>query len=272
MSSEPLPPTGIDPLARIVVVLWEPQDYVNIAGTIRAMKNFGLTRLRLVNPTQWDPWRVEGIAHGTQDLIEATRTFDTLPEALADCSYVVAMTARERRAKRAVGRPREIARELLERAGEVQTDENGPEEVAGPIAILFGREDHGLPNWALDMAHRSVTIPTNPEHASLNLAQAVLLMCYELWHAAYAADQPFKPPRRIAPPAEIEVLEQMFADVESALWAVEFFKTRETKNVMRTLRSIAHRAELDRREATFLRAIAIEVVKYGERMKGLGGR
>jgi tRNA/rRNA methyltransferase len=87
----------------IVVVLWQTQDYVNIAGTIRAMKNFGLRNLRLVAPAEWDPWRIEGIAHDTGDLVERTRTFGTLAEAVADCAYVVGMTARARRAKRAVG-------------------------------------------------------------------------------------------------------------------------------------------------------------------------
>jgi tRNA/rRNA methyltransferase len=248
-------------LDRVVIVLWETQDYVNIAGTIRAMKNFGLTRLRLVSPAQFDPWRIEGIAHDTRELIEATAVFDSLTEALADCSYVVAMTARERRAKRAVGRPREIARELLERAATVA--EEGGE--TGPVAILFGREDHGLSNAAIDLAHRSVTIPTNPDHSSLNLAQAVLVIAYELWLASHGADQPFKEPRRTAPPAEVRLLEKMFEDVERALWTIDFFKSRQTESVMRTLRTIAHRAELDHREASFLRAIAIEVQKFFER-------
>jgi tRNA/rRNA methyltransferase len=248
---------------RIVVVLWETQDYVNIAGTIRAMKNFGLSNLRLVSPVLWDPWRIEGIAHDTREIIEGTRIFDSLPEAIGDCSFVVAMTARERRAKRAVGRPREIARELLERAAETA----GEGEVVGPVAILFGREDHGLPNSALDLAHRSVTIPTNPDHSSLNLAQAVLVIAYEIWLAEQGGEQPFKEPRRSAPPAPVQLLEQMFSDAERALWTIDFFKSRQTESVMRTLRTLAHRAELDAREASFLRAISIEVVKYVERMR-----
>jgi tRNA/rRNA methyltransferase len=249
----------------IVIVLWETQDYVNIAGTIRAMKNFGLGNLRLVSPVLWDPWRIEGIAHDTGEIVAATRIFDSLQEAIADCSHVVAMTARERRAKRSVGRPREVAREILERAAQVGTEAEGG---TGPVAILFGREDHGLPNWALDLAHRAVTIPTNPEHASLNLAQAVLLLAYELWLAAEGEEQPFKEPRRLAPPASVQLLEQMFTDAERALWTVDFFKSRQTESVMRTLRTLAHRSDLDAREASFLRAISIEVVKYVERIRG----
>jgi TrmH family RNA methyltransferase len=243
-------------LDRVVVVLWETQDYVNIAGTVRAMKNFGLTRLRLVSPVEFDPWRIEGIAHDTQDIVAGVEVFESLQDALADCTFVMGMTARERRAKRAVARPRDEAAALLERAAE-----------GGPVAVLFGREDSGLPNWALDLCHRTCTIPTNPEHSSLNLAQAVLVMAYEIWMADQGRDQPFKPPRRTAPPANVHILEKLFEDAERALWAVDFFKSRQTESVMRTLRELVHRADPDQREAGFLRAIAIEVVKYVERMR-----
>lgn len=252
MSSRP------DPLAGIVVVLWQTQDLVNIAGTVRAMKNFGLSRLRLVSPAEWDPWRIEGIAHDTQDIVAAVEQFDSLEAAIADCSYTVAMTARERRAKRAVGRPREVVGELLARAAE---------EGAGPVAIVYGREDTGLTNTELDLCHRSVTIPTNPDHSSLNLAQAVLLIAYELWMASGGGEQEFKPPRRNAPPANIHILERMFEDTEHALWSIDFFKSRHTESVMRTIRELARRADLDQREAGLVRAIAIEVRKFMTRLQ-----
>jgi TrmH family RNA methyltransferase len=247
-----------DPLDGIVLVLWETQDLVNIAGTIRVMKNFALRRLRLVAPAEWDPWRIEGIAHDTRDIVERVEIHPDLDSALADCSYVVAMTARERRAKRTVGRPREVVRDLLDRAATAG---------AAPIAILFGREDTGLPNHALDRCHRAVTIPTNPQHPSLNLAQAVLVICYELFMATEGAERPFKPPRRLAPPAPVQLLERMFSDVERALWTIDFFKSRQTESVMRTLRELGHRVELDQREASFLRAMAIEVIKYVGRVE-----
>jgi TrmH family RNA methyltransferase len=247
---------AIQALDGIVVVLWEPQNYVNVAGTVRAMKNFGLSRLRLISPAEWDPWRIEGIAHDTGDLIAATRIFDSLADGLGDCSFVVGMTARERRAKRAVDRPRTLAPELLARAAEAQRSGGGP------VAVLLGREDNGLSNEALDYCHRTVTIPTNPAHASLNLAQAVLLVAYELWMAAAGEAQPFREPRHVAPPASVEELEMLFGDAERALWAVDFFKSRQTESVMRTVRELARRADLDAREATFVRAIAIEVVKF----------
>jgi TrmH family RNA methyltransferase len=253
---------AVGPLDRIIIVLWETQDLVNIAGTIRAMKNFGLTRLRLVAPAEYDPWRIEGIAHDTQDIVAGIEMFATLDEALADCTFSVAMTARERRAKLSATRPRDLAGELLGRALESE---------AGPVAILFGREDSGLPNRALDLCHRTATIPTNPQHASLNLAQAVLVIAYELWMAHQGTGQPFKPPRRDAPPANVQLLQKMFDDTERALWTIDFFKNRQTESVMRTLRSVAHRADLDHREASFLRAMAIEVVKYVGRLRHTRG-
>lgn len=247
------------PRDRIVLVLWETQDLVNIAGTIRAMKNFGLTRLRLVAPAEWDPWRIEGIAHDTQDVVAGVELFSDLETALADVTFAIAMTARGRRAKRAVARPREIAQEIVSRLAADETE---------TVSILFGREDRGLPNAALDLCHRSVTIPTNPDHASLNLAQAVLVICYELWMEQEGAVQAFKPPRRDAPPAPVQLLERTFDEVERALWTIDFFKSRQTEGVMRTLRGITHRAELDEREAGFLRAMAVEVQKFFAREIG----
>ena len=254
---------GREALEGIVVVLWQTQDYVNIAGTVRAMKNFGLSRLRLIQPVEWDPWRIQGIAHGTEDVVRRVEIHDSLLSALGDCSYVVGMTARARRAKRAVARPRAIAPELLARGAQAVAGQTGP------VALLFGREDHGLNNEALDLCHRTCIIPTS-EHASLNLAQAVLVMAYELWMVAVGAEQPFRDPRRMAPPAPVETLEHLFADAERALWAVDFFKTRRSETVMRTMRELVHRAEPDAREAGLLRAVAIEVVKFIGRQGAAG--
>src|ERR1041384_2659546 len=158
-------------LSQVRVVLYEPQDYVNIAATVRAMKNMGTSQLRLVRPVEWDPWRLEGIAHGTNDLIEKIETYPDVEDAIADSVRVFAFTARRRAAKFRIIEPREAALELLQYAEK------------GPVSILFGREDTGLPNDALDRAHAVVTIPTT-NHASINLAPAVLIALYELHLAA----------------------------------------------------------------------------------------
>ena len=238
----------------IVVVLHEPQDLVNIAHVVRGMKNFGVRDLRLVRPREYEAYRVEGIAHQTQDVLARVRTFDSLEEALADCVHIVGFTARGRTAKRNLQRPRDAAAEVLALAAN------------GPVALLFGREDKGLSNDALDRCHRVVTIPSDPSYASLNLGHAVIIMLYELALAKGADERPFKAPRRPSEPAEAAELERLFVDVARALQAIEFFKTRNADGVMRTMREIAHRAPLDAREVKLLRAIAIEVTKYGERL------
>ena len=242
----------------VVVVLHEPQDLVNIAHVVRGMKNFSVRDLRLVNPREYEAYRVEGIAHQTQDVLARVRTFDTLEAALADCVHVVGFTARGRTAKRNLQRPREAAAEVTELAA------------GGPVALLFGREDKGLSNEALDLCHRIVTIPSEPSYSSLNLGHAVIVMLYELALARGVDTLPFKAPRRTAEPAVVEELERLFDDVARALRTIDFFKTRNADGIMRTMRELAHRTPLDAREAKLLRAMAIEVVKYGERLARSG--
>ncbi len=229
-----------------IVVLHEPQELVNVAHVVRAMKNFGVADLRLVAPREFDAWRIEGIAHRSADVLARTARFDSLDAALADCVHVVGFTARGRTAKRNLRRPREALAEALARAEE------------GPVALLFGREDLGLPNEALDRCHRVVTVPTDPAYPSLNLAHAVVIALYERALARGAEERPFKPPRRRAGPATAGDLERLFADVERALAAVGFFKSHVEEQVMRTVREVAHRVPLDEREARLLRAMAIE--------------
>jgi hypothetical protein len=110
--------------------------------------------------------------------------------------------------------------------------------------VLFGREDSGLPNEALDLAHLRVTIPTTA-HASLNLAQAVLVALYELHTGAGDATRRLARPRKHAAPPTARQLELAFADAERALAALDFFKTRNAEYVMRSLRSLVFRAEPD---------------------------
>jgi TrmH family RNA methyltransferase len=231
----------------IVVVLHRPQDLVNIASVIRIMKNFALRDLRLVAPAEYDAYRVEGIAHKTGDILKRVVVFDQLDQALADCHHVAGFTARQRSAKRNAQRPREAAPELLA-LGEKDT-----------VALLFGPEDKGLSNDELDRCHRVVTIPTSAEYPSLNLAQAVALMGYELLVARGVPA--FKPPRRAAEPATQEQLERLFADARAALDAVDFFKTRNPEPIMRTVREIIHRTPFDGREVELARAMCLELVK-----------
>ncbi len=240
------------------MVLVEPQNPVNIATCIRAMKNMGVSNLRLVRPVDYDPWRLEGIAHDTTEIIEGIRKFDTVEEALSDCVRVAGFTARRRAAKRQTVRPGQAVREILEYAE------------SGPVAFMFGREDKGLSNDELDRAHLVVTIPTT-DYASLNLSQAVLIAMYELHTAVEDATRPLGTPRKDAPPSSGEEYEMLFADTERALETISFFKTRYPEHIMRSVRSLAYRAAPDSREIALLRAISIEVVRTVDRVSGKKG-
>lgn len=246
-----MPDSGLD---RVRVVLFETQDLVNVAAVVRAMKNMGLSDLRLVNAVPLDAWRIQGIAHDTGDILERTREHASLDDALADCALVAAFTARHRAARWAVSTPREVSDRLLAATAD------------GPVALLFGREDRGLPNEALDRAQVHVTIPTT-RYASLNLAQAVMVALYELHLAAGDATRARKPPRKDAPPPEHAELARFHADAEAALRAIDFFKTRYPEHVLRAVRSLVARADPNARELSLMRAMAIEVVKNLERVR-----
>src|ERR1043166_8218093 len=216
------------------------------------MKNMGAGRLRLVNPGAYEAVRLEGIAHGTMDIIERIEHFDAFDAAVADCVRVAAFTARRRAAKFRLVDPKQAAAELLELAPD------------GPVALVFGREDSGLPNDILDRAHTVVTIPTT-DHASLNLAQAALIGLYELHLAAADATRRLAPPRKDAPPPTNEQFEQFFGDASQPLDTIEFFKTRYQEHIMRTVRALTYRAAPDARELSLIRAMALEVVNFFKR-------
>ena len=238
-------------LSAVRVVLYEPQDPVNIAATIRAMKNMGCSDLYLVRSVG-DVLDVGGGDGALAQLIAPrARTVACL-----DRSERMIAAARDRLAVRPNARAcvgDMHALPLLEFARN------------GPVAVLFGREDKGLPNEILDRAHMLVTIPTTG-HASLNLAQAVLIALYELHLTAADATRTLAPPRKDAPPATAEEYEQLFSDTERALYQIDFFKTRFHEHIMRTVRTLFYRAAPDSRELALLRAIFIEVVRTIERI------
>jgi tRNA (cytidine32/uridine32-2'-O)-methyltransferase len=239
-----------DALSQVVVVLDHPKDVVNIAGVARVMMNFGLRTLRLVEPDDWDTWRIHGIAHRSQPVTEAATMHESLAEALADAVFIVGTTARARTAGRAYVRPRVAAEQIARRAQE------------GPVAIVLGREDRGLTNEDLDRCHAVTIIPTDPEYSSLNLAQACLVLAYEIFLAVGAGEEPLPSGRRATRPPTQEELEQTFAAIEVGLHEIDFYKARRPEAVMRTLRTIIMRAEPDLREAKLLAAIGHEIRNY----------
>ena len=258
-SGRPRAPTqDAGALANLVVVLDEPQDVVNVAAVIRAMMNMGLARLRLVRPLEFDPYRIEGIAHRSSHVVGAAELHDTLESAVADAVFVAGTSARPRTAHRNYVRPREAAPTLIEQAA------------SGTVCVLFGREDRGLTNEALDLCHAIITIPTDPQYWSLTLAQAFLLVAYELFLAAGGSNELPKG-RRDAEPATHAELERMYAALETGLTRIAFFKgARQPEAVLRTLRTALGRAGLDTREARLIQAIGFEIGHYLDRTSGEG--
>ena len=252
--------TGRRALDRLLVVLYQPQDLVNIALVVRAMKNMELSRLCLVSPGDFSAWRIGGIAHDTSEIVEAVRIVDTFEEAVQDVVRVVATTGRRRAKRQEWSEPRDAAPGILERTE------------AGDVAIVFGREDRGLPNEILDLCDEAVCIPTNPAHKSLNLGHAALLMFYELREAARKLggleerDLSGKP-RDCAPPATAAQMEEFFRLWELALDRISMFKGGDAPSKMRSYRRLIRRAEPDGREIRLLQATAWRILHYADRTR-----
>ena len=237
-------------LSRIAIVLDHPKDVVNIGGVIRVMKNFGLSDLRLVNPDEFDAYRLEGIAHRTRDLIESASTFGSLDQAIADATFVIGTTARPRTAGRRYSTVGDLAETIASRTEH------------GTVAIVFGREDRGLTNDDLDRCHAVSIIPTDADYSSLNLAQAALVVAYEVFLAIDGGERDMPTGRRATRPPTSAELEETFDALADGLAAIDFYKARRPEAVMRTLRTIISRAEPDLREARLLAAIGFEIGNY----------
>jgi TrmH family RNA methyltransferase len=229
---------------RFIIVLNQPRDVRNIGAVVRAMKNMGFARLRLVAPAPYAPADLLGIAHRSEDLVAAIEVYPDLPAALADVRYVLGTSERfhPERPMRADLRP--LAAELLARAA------------VGPVALLFGPEDHGLDRAALDRCHAVLTLPSDPAYPSLNLAQAALLLLYELRMAAVGL--PPEPHART--PAPGAAYEDLASALAAAMAASGFVKSGDGASQLRRLRALLTRAEPDEAEIALLTALLREVV------------
>jgi tRNA/rRNA methyltransferase len=206
-----------------VVVLVEPQLGENIGACARAMANFGLPTLRIVKPVQgWPNERAKVMAAGADRILDGARICETLDEAIADCTFVLATTARNHDQAKPVIGPDEAARQLAPRVAGGET-----------VAILFGRERNGLENDEVAKADAIVTLPVNPAFASLNLAQAVLIVAYEWFKLAGGGELPFAASER-SPPAPKQQLAAFFADLERELDRIEFYRPHEKRGTMQT--------------------------------------
>jgi tRNA/rRNA methyltransferase len=228
------------------IILVHPQLGENIGMVARAMANFGLAELRLVNPRDgWPSEKAVSAASKADHVIEAAKVYPSLEEAVADLEFVYATTARDRYGYKEVRSPVVAADDLRGRfrAGE-------------KTGILFGRERTGLTNEEIALADELVTFPVNPAFASLNLAQAVLLMSYEWMKSGLTSveDTPFDAlPQR---PAKKEELQGLFDHVEETLDARGYFRPAEKKpKLVENLRAILTRPSFTGTEIQVLRGI-----------------
>jgi TrmH family RNA methyltransferase len=247
-------------LARVDVVLVRPSRAGNVAAACRALKNMGLRSLWLVGADALDLDRdreARALAYGAWDVLDGARRTGSLADAVSGCTLVVATSGRE-----AAGAwsPRRLAREAEARS------------LGGRLAVVFGPEASGLRREELELCHEIVRVPTDPAQPSLNLAQAVLLIAYELRLAALApgAERAQPPPARGAPVAA-GVLESALSELREALLAVGYLDTANPDRVLTELRRMVARAGPTEREVLLLRGLARQVSWAGHVARGRAG-
>lgn len=243
-----------------VVILVEPQLGENIGSVARAMANFGLGRLRLVQPRQaWPNDKARMMAAGADRVLDGAILYDTLEAAIADCSFVLAATARAHdQAKPVVGAAEAAALSALR----IDSGET--------VAILFGRERNGLENHEVALADSIVTLPVNPAFASLNLAQAVVIVAYEWFKFKSGVKLPFAMPEK-SPPAPKQQLLAFFASLERELEKVEFFRPPDKRETMQiNLRNIVTRMQPTQQDIQTLHGVIMAIAE-GRKGPARGG-
>jgi tRNA/rRNA methyltransferase len=230
-------------LSAVRVVLHSPRHPGNIGAAARAMKTMGLSRLDLVTPERYpddEAWRR---ASGARDLLERAQVHTALGPAIDDCVAVVAAAARPREHAPLALPPRELMPQLIALAAQ------------GPVALLFGGETNGLDRAAVNRCDFIARIPTSADYASLNLAAAVQVLCYEMRVAALAADGTLASPVLDSPLAQQDEIERLLAHAERTLIALQFLVPDRPSRLMERIARLARRARLEQEEINVLRGV-----------------
>lgn len=233
-------------LSNIRVVLVGTSHPGNIGSTARAMKTMGLSTLYLAEPRVEPDGQSIALAAGASDILKHLVKVDSLAEAIADCSLVIATSARSRTLDWPMLEPREAGQKLV------------TESLTGPVAIVFGRENHGLSNEELQQCTYHVAIPANPEYSSLNLAQAVQIICYETRVAHLAGIESEQKPTEYPLAADQE---RFFVHLENTLFSTGFIIKNHPGQVMTKLRRLFSRARIESQEMNILRGILTSIDK-----------
>lgn len=248
--------TPPDYFSNTSIILIEPQVPGNIGATARAMKNMGFSRLVLVNPVEYRiVSEARWLAHGAEDVLDAAINVATLEEALQGVKFVIGTTNRGREPW---FNPIVPIRDAMSEGLRFMQEQH--------IAILFGREDRGLPNDALEMCHRFVRIPAAIVHPSLNLSQAVLICCYEIFLAAQKPHQPVW-----LKMAEVNDVERVIMRIFEMMGLVGFVSRPTPETLLRSIRRVFRRAfRLELRDVGTLHKICDNIEYYVEHHKGKG--
>lgn len=234
-------------LTDIKIVLVAPTHPGNIGAAARAMKTMGLKNLVLVQPKSFPHQIASDRSAGADDILEQALVVESLPEALTGCQIVFAMSARSREISLPVMKPEVCAR--LVSTFSLNTK----------VAIMFGREHAGLTNDELLLANYHVCIPANPDYSSLNLAQAVQIMAYELRQKLLAAD--VKTSVKLSDRATADELQGLFEHLETVMAGVEFLKPSNPKRLPQRIRKLLSRAALEKTEVRILRGLLTQIDK-----------
>jgi tRNA/rRNA methyltransferase len=220
------------------------------------MKNMGMKELRLVNPCPVDHPEALKFAVSARDVLEQAQFYPTLADALADTELSVATTRRHGKYRQEIYSPQDVATKIL--TGEGRRG----------VALVFGREDSGLTTDEVSLCTWYATIPTSPDYGSLNLAQSVLLFCYELFKGK-GVDTDRATERERAGSLEME---ELYGHMERTLLRIGFLNPQNPAHLMRSLRRIFARAGLDSREAAILRGLMSQIDWAASGYEGKKGR
>lgn len=242
-SGERAPDTAAaEPMRNLRVVLVRPRGAANVGAAARAMKNLGAADLVLVRPALPRLAAAERMAVHARDLVRAARVVESLPAAVAECQLVVGTTCRTGGYRDAVEDLEALAPLIASRAA------------AGPVAVVFGPEDHGLGNADLRHCQRLCAIDTSAAYASLNLAQAVLLVCWEVRRAVRAGA-----PAAVGPAAPAGEVGALLDHLQAALLRIGYLNPQNPAHVMHALRDILGRAGLTPQDVRVLRGMARQI-------------
>jgi tRNA/rRNA methyltransferase len=231
-------------LDTISIILVRPKFHENIGSVARAMKNMGLSRLMVVSGCSPLHPHAYQLASGAEDILERAEEFFTLREAVSEMGCVVGTTSRRGKERSTLLTPESLAKKLI------------PLSLKNSIGLAFGSEKEGLTNEELSLCHLYVRIPSMESFPSLNLAQAVMVVCYELFQASIEI------PKQTIQLAQAEQLERMFEHMEKTLIRIGFLDPNHPKRIMRVLRKLLGRSQMDEREVRILQGIWSQMDRY----------